>query len=166
MRYGGPTLVPFPRGSPATKHSHPHRVHSVCQIDRELRNVGDDPAQTGKRNLRVDRLAILDFVGDHGKAERVIFGAPSRLGDSPQALYSAASELTDAARLEPVVPEEGKRVPQALRQSWQRWIRIRRVLMQKVDPQTDGHQSLAMKRKKRIVHRVGVLVGDAAGGPI
>ena len=45
----------------------------------------------------------------------------------------------------------------------QRWIGVGRVLMKEVDPQTRRHPSLAMEREKRIVHRVGVFVGEPGG---
>ena len=80
--------------------------------------------RSGKRNLRVHRFAILDQIRDACKIERMIFGAPSGLGDGPQTLDSAARELTDAAGFQPLIAEEWKRVPQALRKRRQRRIGV------------------------------------------
>ena len=36
--------------------------------------------------------------------------------------------------------------------------------MQEIDPQASGHVSLAVEREEGVVHRVGILAGNAAGG--
>ena len=119
--------------------------------------------EIGQRDFRVHRFAVLDQVGDARQVQRVVLGAPAGPGDRAQALDASAREFRDAAGPDPVVAEEGKRVPQALRQGRQRRIGRRRVLVQEFDPQAGRHPSLAMEREKRVVHRVGVLAGEAAG---
>ena len=100
-------------------------------------------------------------VVDAGQVQRVVLAAPAGSRDRAQAVDAAAGELADAAGPQPVVAEERKRVPQPLRERRQRRVGGGGVLMQEVDPQPGRHSSLAVEREKGIVHRVGVLAGDA-----
>src|SRR5262249_43563395 len=63
---------------------------------------------------------------------------------------------------DPFVAEKREGVSQPRPEGRQRRIRSRWVLVQEVDAQPRRHRSLAMKREKRIVHRVRVLAGNTA----
>src|SRR6516225_7126571 len=93
----------------------------------------------------------------------MVFGAPSGSGDRSQPLDSAACEFTNAARSDPLISEEWEGILQALGKSGQRRIRGRRILMQELDPQAGRQVAVAMQREKWVVHRVRVLIGQAAG---
>src|SRR5436309_16135248 len=95
----------------------------------------DDPAQFGDRNLRVHFFAVRDESRGVSQAERMVFAAPPGFRDSSQTLQSATGELADAARLQPVIAEERKRIPEALGKRRQRWIRVRVVLVEEINSQ-------------------------------